>query len=221
MIKLSYKYLSSRSTISGVRGWVPSRNNHTRNQDSANYVLSLFLSKILNIYKIQIFILHPIILCAILKVGRKVQMKITLKEIENTGAGAIREDLIRKTYNGKIYNVRLYRNDRTIQIAVLFYNRGGSKLIGMAGDNREESIREFDMIVSEALKNQLLAKNMTKASKTLQMIRAAMALGYLFTMLNVVTYRTQTDIKYIITDIILMTVVRWIYKKEEKRYERQ
>ena len=146
-------------------------------------------------------------------------MLITIKELEKAGVGVIREDLVKKTMTGKIYNANLYRNDQAIKVTILYYNRGGSKLIDITEDNEAESINEYVRLLKDVIKLKAEKRRLMKNDTELQLIRAAMLIGLFFTGLNTIEIRKVTDILYVTIDLILLAIVRWLYRREGKRYE--
>ena len=146
-------------------------------------------------------------------------MNISTRDLEKTGAGVIREDLVKKTVKGKIYNASIYRNNKVVNVIILYYRRGGNKVLDITDDNKDESIKEYMNILRDITNIRIEQKIRRSTIKELRWIKLGTLIGYAFTLLNITAIKRPTDLIYVAIDILLIAVLRFIYKIEERRYD--
>lgn len=146
-------------------------------------------------------------------------MNINVKELERIGAGIMRFDLIKRTLRGNIYQAQIYRNDKTIRVSIMYFRRGGSRIAEVLNDNTQDSRLEFQRIINEIIRERARRNDMMKKDLELNLISVGIGMSYIFTALNTISIRKPTDIIYVMIDLLLLAVIRMIYRREKKRYE--
>ena len=138
---------------------------------------------------------------------------ISVKQIQLAGAGVIRSDLIKKTIRGKIYAATIYYKDSAVDVRILYYRSGDSKLLGPL-DFTKDRIEEFERLLFS-----LIPALPHPDYKILRIIRIGLIISIAFTGLNIATV-TADIYAYIAIAIDILTTgfITALYKTEGKRY---
>lgn len=135
-------------------------------------------------------------------------MKITLRQVEQAGAGVIREEQLGKSITGKIYSATIYYEDKTIDVRVLYKRSGKATIIGPK-EITDQSIAEFGKMLSW-----IIPKIPHPDYRVILATRIGIITGAIITSLNIVTIHKPKDFIAVGIDVILTALLMAIHYLE-------
>lgn len=143
-------------------------------------------------------------------------MNITVKMLESIGVGIIRAEHIKSTIKGRIYKATAYYDNKSIDLSILYYRHGGSKILGpITTGNGENEIKEFTAFIT------YIAPRLPRPNYK---VRRTLFIGLLITIpitaINITHTYTQIDVIINTVDIIATLTLLILYRRERGIYER-
>jgi hypothetical protein len=141
-------------------------------------------------------------------------VRLSVKDIENIGAGIVRSDLLKKSIRGKKYRATVYFEDDSVETVILFYKNGGSRLLGPYGkdDNNSAKFNSFKRFVSDKIIVMKKSNIITKVSGW------SVVISIIPTTLVALSYRGPVDLPFIVVDILALITLVHIYRRERVVY---
>ena len=142
-------------------------------------------------------------------------MNITVRQLESTGMGIIRSEHIKNTLTGRIYKATIYYEDKSVDVAILYYRHGGSKVLGPV-INSETDTKQFIDFLEYAM-----PRLPRKSKFLLRYIGAAIAFSMVTTIVNITSTVNTFGLAMDMADILMTVFLITLYIRERRRYERQ